>query len=42
MLFGGQSNHDYPGDFYPPTILKDIPVDFPGYSDEFFGPVLLF
>ena len=29
------------GNFYPPTILKDIPPDSPGMSEEFFGPVAL-
>ncbi|MGP0128872.1 MAG: NAD-dependent succinate-semialdehyde dehydrogenase [cyanobacterium endosymbiont of Rhopalodia musculus] len=41
ILIGGQPTRDTPGNFYPPTILKDIPVDSPGYSDEFFGPVAL-
>ncbi len=29
------------GNFYPPTILKNIPPDSPGMSEEFFGPVAL-
>ena len=29
------------GNFYPPTILKDIPPGSPGMSEEFFGPVAL-
>ncbi|ACK68099.1 Aldehyde Dehydrogenase [Rippkaea orientalis PCC 8801] len=41
IVIGGQSYRDRPGNFYPPTILKDIPMDSPGYSDEFFGPVAL-
>ncbi|BBA78828.1 succinate-semialdehyde dehydrogenase [cyanobacterium endosymbiont of Rhopalodia gibberula] len=41
ILVGGQPDHDCPGNFYPPTILKNIPIDSPGYSDEFFGPVAL-
>ncbi|HAC65317.1 MAG TPA: NADP-dependent succinic semialdehyde dehydrogenase, partial [Cyanothece sp. UBA12306] len=41
IVIGGQTYGDRPGNFYPPTILKDIPVDSPGYSDEFFGPVAL-
>ncbi|MGB5769481.1 MAG: NAD-dependent succinate-semialdehyde dehydrogenase [Crocosphaera sp.] len=41
ILIGGQVISDRPGYFYPPTILKDIPVDSPGYYDEFFGPVAL-
>jgi succinate-semialdehyde dehydrogenase/glutarate-semialdehyde dehydrogenase len=41
ILVCGQPDHDCTGNFYPPTILKDIPVDSPGYSDEFFVPVAL-
>jgi succinate-semialdehyde dehydrogenase/glutarate-semialdehyde dehydrogenase len=29
------------GNFYPPTILKNIPVDSPAMTEEFFGPVAL-
>jgi succinate-semialdehyde dehydrogenase/glutarate-semialdehyde dehydrogenase len=29
------------GNFYPPTILKDIPPDSPAMSEEFFAPVAL-
>jgi succinate-semialdehyde dehydrogenase/glutarate-semialdehyde dehydrogenase len=29
------------GNFYPPTILKDIPPNSPAMSEEFFGPVAL-
>ncbi|CAN5909520.1 NADP-dependent succinic semialdehyde dehydrogenase [soil metagenome] len=28
-----------PGNFYPPTVLTDIPVDSPAYKEEIFGPV---
>ena len=41
VLLGGQPL-DQPGNFYPPTILTDIPADSPGASEEFFGPVALF
>ena len=41
IVLGGQVISDRPGYFYPPTILTDIPVDCPGYYDEFFGPVAL-
>ncbi len=29
------------GNFYPPTIVKDIPLDNPIAQEEFFGPVAL-
>ncbi|NET30616.1 MAG: NAD-dependent succinate-semialdehyde dehydrogenase [Cyanothece sp. SIO1E1] len=29
------------GNFYPPTILTDIPPGAPAYQEEFFGPVAL-
>ena len=41
IVIGGKAIADQPGYFYPPTILTDIPVDSPGYYDEFFGPVAL-
>ncbi len=28
-----------PGNFYPPTVLTDIPEDSPAYREEIFGPV---
>jgi succinate-semialdehyde dehydrogenase/glutarate-semialdehyde dehydrogenase len=28
-----------PGNFYPPTVLTDIPKDSPAYKEELFGPV---
>lgn len=40
IVMGGQPL-DSPGNFYPPTILKDIPKDSPGDIEEFFGPVAL-
>ena len=41
VLIGGESITDRPGNFYPPTILSDIPVDSPTAQEEFFGPVAL-
>ena len=32
---------DRPGNFYPPTILPDIPAGSPAEQEEFFGPVAL-
>jgi succinate-semialdehyde dehydrogenase/glutarate-semialdehyde dehydrogenase len=29
------------GNFYPPTILTDLPIDSPARQEEFFGPVAL-
>jgi succinate-semialdehyde dehydrogenase / glutarate-semialdehyde dehydrogenase len=40
VLTGGQTL-DRPGNFYPPTILTDIPPGSPGELEEFFGPVAL-
>jgi succinate-semialdehyde dehydrogenase / glutarate-semialdehyde dehydrogenase len=40
VLLGGQPL-DRPGNFYPPTILTDIPKHSPGMDQEFFGPVAL-
>ncbi|MCW6038837.1 NAD-dependent succinate-semialdehyde dehydrogenase [Spirulina subsalsa FACHB-351] len=40
VLTGGHPL-DRPGNFYPPTILTDIPPDSPGALEEFFGPVAL-
>jgi succinate-semialdehyde dehydrogenase / glutarate-semialdehyde dehydrogenase len=40
-LTGGQPLSDRPGNFYPPTILSDIPPGTPADNEEFFGPVAL-
>ncbi len=40
VLLGGQ-RLDGPGFFYAPTVLADIPLDAPAYSEELFGPVAL-
>jgi len=40
ILIGGQRLHR-PGNFYPPTIITDIPRDSPTAIEEFFGPVAL-
>ena len=41
VLIGGEPLTDRPGNFYPPTILTDIPVDSSIAQEEFFGPVAL-
>ncbi|MGF1590574.1 MAG: NAD-dependent succinate-semialdehyde dehydrogenase [Pleurocapsa sp.] len=41
VLTGGNPIADRPGNYYPPTILTNIPVDSPTAKEEFFGPVAL-
>ncbi len=41
ILTGGEPITDRPGNYYPPTILSDIPVDSATAQEEFFGPVAL-
>ena len=41
ILTGGEPITDLPGNYYPPTILTDIPVDSATAQSEFFGPVAL-
>ncbi len=41
VLTGGQPLLERPGNFYPPTILTDIPEHSPAQQEEFFGPVAL-
>jgi succinate-semialdehyde dehydrogenase/glutarate-semialdehyde dehydrogenase len=38
LLLGGKSL-DRPGNFYPPTVLADVPAGSPGADEEIFGPV---
>jgi succinate-semialdehyde dehydrogenase / glutarate-semialdehyde dehydrogenase len=38
VLTGGKPL-DEPGNFYPPTIITDIPKGSPAYGEEIFGPV---
>ncbi|SRR5579871_379955 len=38
VLTGG-TPLDGPGNFYPPTVLTDIPKSAPAYHEELFGPV---
>ena len=41
ILIGGEPISDRPGNYYPPTILIDIPADSTTAQEEFFGPVSL-
>ena len=41
ILIGGQPLSDRPGNYYPPTILTNIPTDSPTAQEEFFGPVAM-
>ena len=41
VLTGGSTFKENPGNFYPPTILTDIPLNHPIAKEEFFGPVAL-
>ena len=41
VLAGGEPL-DGPGNFYPPTVITDIPEDSPAYVEEIFGPVASF
>jgi succinate-semialdehyde dehydrogenase / glutarate-semialdehyde dehydrogenase len=38
VLTGGEPMEG-PGNFYPPTVITDIPEDSPAYAEEIFGPV---
>jgi succinate-semialdehyde dehydrogenase/glutarate-semialdehyde dehydrogenase len=38
-LLAGGKPVDGPGNFYPPTVLSNIPKESPAYREEFFGPV---
>jgi succinate-semialdehyde dehydrogenase / glutarate-semialdehyde dehydrogenase len=38
LLTGGKPLSG-PGNFYPPTVLTNVPKDSPAYNEEFFGPV---
>jgi succinate-semialdehyde dehydrogenase/glutarate-semialdehyde dehydrogenase len=41
LLVGGKPLSDRPGNFYPPTILADLPLTSSTAQEEFFGPVAL-
>jgi succinate-semialdehyde dehydrogenase / glutarate-semialdehyde dehydrogenase len=41
ILIGGQPLSDRPGNYYPPTILTNIPTDSATAQEEFFGPVAM-
>ena len=38
-LLTGGAPVEGPGNFYPPTVLADIPREAPAYHEEIFGPV---
>jgi succinate-semialdehyde dehydrogenase / glutarate-semialdehyde dehydrogenase len=38
VLTGGEPMEG-PGNFYPPTVITDIPKNSPAYEEEIFGPV---
>jgi succinate-semialdehyde dehydrogenase / glutarate-semialdehyde dehydrogenase len=38
VLTGGKKM-DGPGNFYPPTVLTEVPEDSPAKNEEIFGPV---
>src|SRR5204863_5821910 len=38
VLTGGR-RLDRPGNYYPPTVLVDVPPNSPAYTEELFGPV---
>jgi len=38
-LLAGGTRLARPGNFYAATVLADVPVDAPAYSEELFGPV---
>lgn len=40
VLTGGERTGG-PGNYYPPTVLTDIPKESPAYVEEIFGPVAL-
>lgn len=39
LLIGGHPLTDRPGNFYPPTILTQVPLTAPAATEELFGPV---
>jgi succinate-semialdehyde dehydrogenase/glutarate-semialdehyde dehydrogenase len=41
ILVGGNPITDSPGNYYPPTLITDIPLEHPLAQEEFFGPVAM-
>ena len=42
VVLGGNPVADSPGNYYPPTLITDIPQEHPIAQEEFFGPVAMF